>query len=125
LSLQEQLRGLVRTHHSNFAKQIVAVDQLLVSGDANGVVPTEQIVDAQALTHQMKGTAGSMGFPVVGQAAAELDDILKGLKSESSPIGGDRIQAARAQLAKLEGIAKQTTPEMSTLYHADLSKLSV
>jgi HPt (histidine-containing phosphotransfer) domain-containing protein len=123
VSVQEQLRQLVHAHHSNFAKQLVSVERLLHSGDETGLVPAEQIADAQALSHQMKGTAGSMGFPIVGQAAAELDDILKGLKAEAVPVDATRMQAAREQLAKLQSIAAQTTPEMSTLYHADLSKL--
>lgn len=123
MNIQEQLRGLVERHHANFGEQIAVVARLLgQSGREN--VACARIAEAQAITHQMKGTAGSMGFPEVGAAAAALDESLKLLKVLPGPVTAGQRTRALELLASLQGIAARTTPEMSTLYNADLSKLS-
>lgn len=123
MSLQEQLRDLVHRHHANFAEQLAIVDRLLRPPDQTGTVTQAQVVEAQAITHQMKGSAGSMGFTEVGTAAAALDDGLKLLKRIPDPIPPAQRQAALELLANLQAVAARTTPEMSTLFSADLSKL--
>lgn len=123
MSMQEQLRDLVHRHHANFAEQLAIVDRLLRRSEQSGTVTQAQVIEAQAITHQMKGTAGSMGFTEVGTAAAALDDGLKLLKRIPDPIPPAQQQAALELLAILQAVAAKTTPEMSTLFSADLSKL--
>jgi hypothetical protein len=72
---------------------------------------------------QMKGTAGSMGFPGIGAAATALDESLKTLKKLPGPIAAAQMQLPLDQLAALQSITERTTPAMSKLYDADLSAL--
>jgi HPt (histidine-containing phosphotransfer) domain-containing protein len=123
MNIQQQLRGLVERHHANFTEQIAVVARLL-GQSGHGSVARSRIAEAQAITHQMKGTAGSMGFREVGAAAAALDESLKLLKALPDPITPEQRRHALELLHSLQGIAARTTPEMSTLYNADLSKLS-
>jgi HPt (histidine-containing phosphotransfer) domain-containing protein len=122
--MQEQLRALVERHHANLAAQVAAAAGLLAELDENGAVPAARIIEAQGITHQLKGTAGSMGFAEVSAAAAALDESLKGLKKQPCPILATQLEASLEKLAALKRIAEQTTPEMSTLYNADLTKLA-
>jgi len=124
MSVQEQLRALVHRHHANLAEQIASVDRLLTARDEEGHAPHDSIVEAQGITHQMKGTAGSMGFAALSTAAAELDTSLKQLKALDGAVTSDQMQEASQFLSSLQKIASETTPEMSTLYNADLSQLA-
>jgi HPt (histidine-containing phosphotransfer) domain-containing protein len=124
MTMQEQLRALVHRHHANFAEQISALHQLLAHCDRNGLVAGAQVIQAQVITHQMKGTAGSMGFVNVGIAAAALDTSLKNLKTVAGPISTAQLQGSLDLLDDLRRNAQATTPEMSTLYNVDLSQLA-
>lgn len=124
MSVQEQLRALVHRHHANFIEQIASVDHLLTARDEDGRASHANIVEAQGITHQMKGTAGSMGFAHLSTAAAELDTSLKQLKALAGSVTPDQMQEASQFLSSLQKISSETTPEMSTLYNADLSQLA-
>jgi HPt (histidine-containing phosphotransfer) domain-containing protein len=125
MNMQAQLRTLVERHHANFAEQLETVARLLQPADEDsGAVPQARVVEAQAITHQMKGTAGSMGFAQVGAAATALDDSLKLLKRIPDPIQPAQRQASIDLLATLQSVTARTTPETSTLYNADLSQLN-
>lgn len=123
MTVQEQLRALVHKHHGNFIEQIACVGRLLADRNGEGLAPSTSIVEAQGITHQMKGTAGSMGFADLSSAAAELDASLKQLKAVDGPVSAAQMEAAVERLTTLQSISAQTTPEMSTLYNADLSRL--
>jgi len=124
MSMQERLRDLVERHHVNLVEQIATVGRLLTPPEDGSPLPLPRIIEAQGITHQMKGTAGSMGFPDVGAAAATLDESLKSLEKGPGPIAPGQLQAALDLMSTLCSIAAATTPEMSTLYNADLSKLA-
>jgi HPt (histidine-containing phosphotransfer) domain-containing protein len=117
--MQEQLRALVVRHHANLFEQIAVISRLLDEQDEHGVGP--RVEEAQGISHQLKGTAGSMGFPDVGTAACALDDSLKALKREG--VTAARLRTSLDLLDALRRVADATTPEMSTLYNADLSQL--
>ncbi len=119
MTMQEQLRALVVRHHANLLEQIAVVSRLLDEQDEHGVA-RPRIEEAQGISHQLKGTAGSMGFPNVGAAATALDDSLKALKREGAAA---RLRTSLDLLDTLRRVADATTPEMSTLYNADLSQL--
>jgi len=78
----------------------------------------------EGLTHQVKGAAGSIGFPEIGRAAAGLDENLKTLQKQTGAVPQDQLRACVELLGKLQGFAQGTTPDMSALYDADLSKLA-
>lgn len=72
----------------------------------------------------MKGTAGSMGFADLSTAAAALDTSLKRLKEANGPVASGHMEDALQLLSGLQEMLSRTTPEMSTLYNADLSRLT-
>ncbi len=122
MTMQEQLRALVERHLVSLVEQLATVTELLTpKGDA---LPVAQVVEAQGITHQLKGTAGSMGFPDIGATASALDENLKILKKMTAPIPAAELQQALELLATLRRIVEGTTPAMSTLYNADLSRLA-
>jgi len=121
MTMQEQLRALVERHLVNLAEQLVTVTQLLTPADET--LPVAQVVEAEAIMHQLKGTAGSMGFPDIGAVASALDENLKVLKTSSAPIPAAELAPALELLSTLQRVADNTTPAMSKLYNADLSKL--
>lgn len=123
MSVLEKLRSLVHKHHANFVAQVGAVDRLLNEQNAEGCVAHENVAKAQEITHQMKGTAGSMGFPELGNMAADLDIELKRLRRIDGPVAPAEMRDALALLAALRSAATQTTPEMSKLYDTDLSQM--
>jgi len=124
MTLQEELRTLIERSHANFLEQIATVGRLLRQHDADGALSPDGINEAQAITHQLKGTAGSMGFQSVGAAASALDESLKSLKKQSVPVAAQQLLTALDLWTALQRIGDMTTPEMSTLYEVDLSKLT-
>lgn len=48
MSVEEQLRSLVRTHHTHFIAQVAAVDRLLRERDGEGFCGHANVVEAQA-----------------------------------------------------------------------------
>jgi HPt (histidine-containing phosphotransfer) domain-containing protein len=123
MTMQEQFRALVQRNHARLVEQSAAVGRLLTRIEEGGAV-SEALTEAQSITHQMKGAAGSIGFPDMGAAAAALDENLKGLRKQLGAISPDRLQTTLGLFAALERIAGETTPGMSTLYNADLSQLA-
>ncbi len=121
MTVQEQLRALIERHVANLGEQLSTVADLLTPSGA--MLPVAQADEAEGIMHQLKGTAGSMGFPEVGAVAAELDEHLKVLKNSPEAIPAAKLQPTLDLLAKLKRLSESTTPEMSTLYNADLSRL--
>ena len=76
------------------------------------------------VTHQVKGAAGSIGFPEIGRAAAVLDENLKALQKQAGDVPQDQLRVCVELSGELQRLARGTTPEMSALYDADLSKLA-
>ena len=122
MTMQEQLRALVERHLVNLVEQLATVTELLTP--KGGALAVAQVVEAQAITHQIKGTAGSMGFPDIGAAAGALDEYLKTLATRTGPIPTVELQPALELLGTLRRIAEATTPAMSALYNAELSRLA-
>jgi hypothetical protein len=124
MTLQEQLRALIVTNHAKLMQQVALVAELLAKTDANGALPQSVVAEVEGLTHQVRGAAGSIGFPEIGRAAAGLDESLKTLQKQAGAVRQDQLWACVGLLDKLQRVAQGTTPEMSALYDADLSKLA-
>jgi HPt (histidine-containing phosphotransfer) domain-containing protein len=119
--MQDQLRNLVRTHHVNLLAQIDKLGQMLagLNADADCV---RAVAGAEGLAHQIKGAGGSIGFAGVSRAATILDDHLKSLVALGGAVTAGQIEPAIALFDDLRRIARDTTPESSTLYNANLSR---
>ncbi len=124
MTMQEQLRVLVERHLVNLAGQLATVTELLTANGEGETLPVAKAVEAEEITHQVKGTAGSMGFADIGTAASALDECLKVLRKSPGPITAAQLQPALELHAVLRRITEATTPNMSSLYNADVSKLA-
>jgi HPt (histidine-containing phosphotransfer) domain-containing protein len=124
MTLQDQLRVLIERNHTKLLEQVASVAQLLAERDREGNLEPAPLVEAQRLTHQMRGAAGSIGFGEIGAAAAALDENLKVLCKGSGAVPGNHLQPSLVLLAALRTVAGRTKPETSTLYNADLSRFA-
>jgi HPt (histidine-containing phosphotransfer) domain-containing protein len=123
MTLQEQLRLLIERNHTKLLDQVATLTQLLAERDQSGKLGRAAIIEAQRLTHQMRGAAGSIGFGKIGAAAAELDESLKTLRKGGGRIPANQLGSPLALLATLQRVAGESNPEASALYHADPSQL--
>lgn len=121
-TMQDQLRALVREHHGNLLKQIDRLGQVLSSISVPDASSADAIAEAKALTHQIKGAGGSIGFQDVSRGATVLDDYLKELVELGAQVTPDQMQRSLALFGDLQRMAQGTTPESSTLYNTDLSR---
>jgi chemotaxis protein histidine kinase CheA len=120
--MQDQLRALIERHLVHLADQLAAVAKLLTP--AGETLPVAQVVEAEAIMHQLKGAAGSMGFAEIGAATSALDESLKALMTSSAPIPAGALTPVLELLGDLQRKAGGTTPEMSALYNVDLARLA-
>lgn len=120
MTVQDQLRDLLKRHCTSLLDQIETLDQLISQNGDTSVQSSAPIAKAQNITHQMKGTSGSMGFLEVSSAASMLDDELK-LLAKQDRISQPQLQFSKDLLVRLRKIASQATPQKSTLYDADLA----
>lgn len=118
--VHEQLRVILKRYCMNLFDQIEMLDQLMSQTCGIGAQSSAQIAEAQNITHQMKGTSGTMGFPDIAAAASALDDGLK-LLAKRDRVSQPQLQVSKELFARLRKIASQVTPQASTLYDADLS----
>ncbi|WP_141700781.1 hypothetical protein [Methyloceanibacter superfactus] len=120
--MQDQLRTLVRTHHVSLLAQIDKLGQMIAGLDAADPACAEAVAETEGLCHQIKGAGGSIGFADISHAATILDDQLKSLVALGGTVTAGHIEPAIALFDDLQRIARDTTPESSTLYNADLSR---
>ncbi len=123
MTVQEELRALIERNYLKLCEQLEAVTRLLVERDPEAPFDQALIAAAQSLTHQLRGSAGTIGFSRLSAAAAELDESLSRLMFDQSPVAADRLEGCLGLLIALRSIAAQTTPDMSALYRADLPSM--
>ena len=124
MSIEEQLRTLIERNYVKLLDQLATVTRLLDERDQGGTLGPGAIIEAQGLTHQMKGAAGTIGFGAMGAAAAALDESLRMLLARGRSIPADQLKRPLALLAALQRAAEETAPEKSSLYEADLSQFA-
>jgi len=120
MTAQEQMRDLLRRYCTKLFGQLEILDQLLSQScgiDAPSQVP---LTEAQNITHEMRGTSGSLGFSDISAAASALDNDLKLLATQDR-VAQSQLQISKILFARLRKIASQATPQKSALYFADLS----
>lgn len=119
----DKIVALIERGLAQLLDQVLAVRRLLRDCPGEGAKAVS-IAEAQAITHQIKGTSGSIGFREMASAATALDKELQSLLNRSAKLGQNHLQASEALLAHLESIAKETTCTTSTLYEVELSSLA-
>jgi HPt (histidine-containing phosphotransfer) domain-containing protein len=125
MSIEEELRTLIERNYVKLLEQLASLTRLLDARDQRGGLGHGPIIEAQGLTHQMKGAAGTIGFGAMGVAAAALDESLRMLVAQGRSIPADQLKRPLALLAALQRAAEETAPENSSLYEADLSKFAL
>jgi hypothetical protein len=95
------------------------LDQLLSQSRADAQ-SSAALTEAQTITHEMKGTGGSLGFPGVAAAASALDDDLK-LLARQERVSQSQLQTTKELYMRLRKTASQATAQKSTLFDADFS----
>jgi two-component system OmpR family response regulator len=118
----DQLRQLVTGHHQRLLGSVEEVGSLVAAAVA-GADTGQAIRRAVEITHQISGSAGSIGFPEVSRAAAALETYLRPIDTTPTGATPDRLKEAARLFGGMDRAAKQTSPETSTLYNVDLSKL--
>lgn len=124
MSIEEELRILIERNYAKLLDQLATVTRLLDARDQEGSLGHDPIIEAQGLTHQMKGAAGTIGFGPMGAAAAALDESLRMLRARGRSIPADQLARPLALLSALQRAAGETAPENSTLYKAGLSRFA-
>jgi HPt (histidine-containing phosphotransfer) domain-containing protein len=122
MSVQRQVRNLLERYCERLFDQIEILDEVL-SNKSNIGAPSSTITGAREITHEMRGTAGSLGFPDIAALASALDDDLKRLV-EQDGISAAQLGVSKALFVELRRIASQANPQKSLLYDADLSILA-
>jgi len=125
MSIEEELRTLIERNYVKLLDQLASLTRLLDARDQGGGLGHGPIIEAQGLTHQMKGAAGTIGFGAMGAAAAALDESLRMLAAQGSSIPADQLKRPLALLGALQRAAEETAPENSSLYEADLSQFAL
>jgi HPt (histidine-containing phosphotransfer) domain-containing protein len=117
--MQEELRALIARHCGTIAGKVESLSGIVTGLARGGAHAGEQIVTAIALAHEIRGSAGSIGFRDVFKAATALEDSLKVLSKAGGAADNtvDRMNA-------LADIALNLRPESSSLFDADLSGLA-
>jgi chemotaxis protein histidine kinase CheA len=85
---------------------------------------TALLKKAEGIAHQIKGSSGTMGYSEVSSVAANLEQNLKRLEKERMPLTDTDLHPPMELLAALQRLARETTPIMSALYHADIARLT-
>jgi HPt (histidine-containing phosphotransfer) domain-containing protein len=119
MTVQQQLRDLLQRYCVRLSGQLEILDEVLSTGSSGGAA-LSAIAEAREMAHEMKGTAGSLGFPDISGAASALDDNLKLLVNQEC-ISPAQLQVSKTLFVQLRKIARQAIPQMSKLYDADLS----
>ena len=123
MTVQEQLRDLLKRYCTNLFDQVEMLEQLILRSCDVSAQSSAPISKARDITHQMKGTSGSMGFPDLAAAASALDDHLK-LLAKQERVSQLQLQISKELFVRLRKIASQITPQKSALFNADLSASS-
>jgi HPt (histidine-containing phosphotransfer) domain-containing protein len=123
VTVQEQVRDLLKRYCAKLPGQIEILDQLLTHNCGVDVQWSAPLARAEIITHEMKGTGGSLGFPDIAAAATALGDHLK-LLAKQDRISEVQLQATKDLFAHLRKIASQPTAQKSALYDADLTPLA-
>jgi len=119
MTVQQQVRDILTRYCAKLPGQLEILDDALSNRSAVGA-PSLTITEIWEITHEMRGTAGSLGFADISAAAAALDDNLK-LLGKQDGVSAAELRVSKTLFARLREIASQATPQKSKLYDADLS----
>lgn len=80
------LKAELAALHAQFTQKLPARLAELEAAVARAEIDQEHIVDARRLAHQLRGSAGSYGYPALGEAAGYVEDLLAEAQADPSAI---------------------------------------
>jgi HPt (histidine-containing phosphotransfer) domain-containing protein len=121
--MSAKLQALIVSYCSSRPLDVqVLARTLSPAGDGPGAI-LGSLAEALERVHRIKGAGGSLGFAAVSRAAAELETRLRELDA-AGPDGGEELGPVLESLAELKELATTISPEASSLYGIDLSRLT-
>ncbi len=122
MSVQQQVRALVERHLLSLEDKMTAIDgklRDLANADAHHA---DRLGDLVALTHEVNGSSGSIGFRGISAAAAALEEHLRELAVARRTPGVPELAQVRTLFGELERLVGDTKPADSSIYHADFGQ---
>jgi len=115
--MQDRLRQLINRHCTWLHETMPALRHNLTPLITQGQADCDAVRAAKVMSHQIKGSSGSVGFGEISAAATELDNhISKLMQASALAASGDR-QLLEDLCLKLANIVATVTPETSALYN--------
>lgn len=106
--LLERLEAARRKYVGQLAEKI---DRIFVGWEKILAKPTdtEEMGDLHRQVHTMAGSAGTFGLQEVGQAAREVEILLKGVVQGEYPLERENVERIALRLATLKSLADRVT----------------
>lgn len=123
MTVLDKLRSLIKVHCVTIKDSVSELEASLSGLYGQADRQSEFIIEeARGLTHQLKGSSGSIGFRDVSNAAAILDDYLKSISGMDRKLNDSELQRIFHMLGKLKRVTATISPEHSSLYHAQFDQ---
>ena len=119
----EELRELIARHCLTVADKSNQLSSLLSALNDPHASPADTVEAAISLTHEIRGSAGSIGFGEVLSTATALEGFLKTLRGVQARAPDDAVEEVLCRLKALTEATARLTPESSHLYYADISAM--
>lgn len=120
--MHDRLRELVTRHCETLRRNVAEVALCIRPLDGAAIDP-QAVEKSVSITHQVKGSGGSLGFPEVSAAAAELERHLRLLDAAGGHRTPELTAGLEDSLATLEKLTRGLVPQDSTLFNANIDRL--
>jgi HPt (histidine-containing phosphotransfer) domain-containing protein len=114
--MQDQLNAIITKYCETIEPNVHVIGRLLGEAAQGISEPLTAIRQAEALTHQLKGSSGTAGFVEIAEAATALDNQLKKLCQNGASSEPGAIDTVSELYRSLEQLARIATPTSSSLY---------
>ncbi|MEX0644495.1 MAG: Hpt domain-containing protein [Parvularculaceae bacterium] len=119
----DELRELIARHCVTVAGKSRELSSVLVKLSEPQVSLAQTVEAAISLTHEIRGSAGSIGFSEVSSAATALENFLKTLRGLQTCAPAAALDEISCRLDALTEATASLRPESSHLYNADVSAM--
>lgn len=117
--MQDKLRQLISRHCTWLHDTMPALKHNLSPLITEGQADCDAVRAAKVISHQIKGSSGSVGFKEISTAATNLDNHISKLMQATSLAEPDDRQLLENLCQELANIVATVTPETSALYNFD------
>ena len=117
MTFKEEVCALIERHGVWLDENVEKIAQSLDRCAMPDGGASSPLREALNIAHQITGTSGSIGYPHISAAAAELEESLSQILASGSEVISDaRGDDLRAQVDRLRSLAASTSPAQSELY---------